>query len=61
MSKTRVGFALTGSFCTFGKVFSVIEDLVNQGYDVTPILSERSAREDTRFFSKDKVWQTLEE
>ena len=61
MSKTKVGFALTGSFCTFGKVFSVIGDLVKQGYEVTPILSERSAEEDTRFFSKEKVWQTLEE
>ena len=61
MSKTRIGFALTGSFCTFGQVFSVIESLVNQGYEVTPILSERSAKEDTRFFSSERVWQTLEE
>ena len=61
MSKTRVGFALTGSFCTFKQAFSVIEALVRQGYDVTPILSERSAREDTRFFSSEKVWKTLEE
>ena len=61
MSKTRVGFALTGSFCTFGQVFSVIEKLVRQGYEVTPILSERAAEEDTRFFSSEAVWQTLAE
>ena len=60
MSKTRVGFALTGSFCTFSKVFSVIERLAKSGYDITPILSYRSAQEDTRFYSKDTVWQTLE-
>ena len=61
MSKTKVGFALTGSFCTFRQVFTVIETLVKQGYEVTSILSERSAREDTRFFSSETVWQTLEE
>ena len=61
MSKTKIGFALTGSFCTFGRVFQVIRELVLDGYEVTPILSERAAREDTRFFSSAQVWQTLEE
>ena len=61
MSKTRVGFALTGSFCTFKQVFAVIEDLVRQGYDVTPVLSDRAVEEDTRFYCKDAVWKTLEE
>lgn len=60
MSKTRVGFALTGSFCTFRHVFSVIEELIKEGYDLTPILSFASAREDTRFYSKDDVWALLE-
>ena len=61
MSKTKIGFALTGSFCTFGHVFQVIRELVKDGYEVMPILSERAAREDTRFFSSAQVWQTLEE
>ena len=61
MSKTKIGFALTGSFCTFGRVFQVIRELVLDGYEVMPILSERAAREDTRFFSSAQVWQTLEE
>lgn len=47
MSKTRVGFALTGSFCTFRRAFYIIDSLVRDGYDVTPILSYSSAREDT--------------
>lgn len=59
MSKTRVGFALTGSFCTFQKVFAVMEKLAQSGYDLTPILSYRAAQEDTRFFQKDAVWQRL--
>lgn len=61
MSKTRIGFALTGSFCTFKPVFEVMRKLKAEGYDITPILSFASARESTRFFSKEAVWQTLEE
>lgn len=60
MSKTRVGFAMTGSFCTFKAVFSIIEKLVNMGYDITPILSFSAARENTRFFPSEAVWETLE-
>ncbi len=61
MSTTRVGFALTGSFCTFSKVFQVIRELTEAGYDITPILSFASAREDTRFHPQTEVWQTLQE
>ena len=61
MSKTKIGFALTGSFCTFGRVFQVIRELVKDGYEVMPILSERAAREDTRFFSSAQVWRELED
>lgn len=45
----RVGFALTGSFCTFARVLRIVEELVRQGYAVTPILSETAATTDTRF------------
>ena len=59
MSKTRVGFALTGSFCTFRAVFAQIQALVALGYEITPILSFRAARENTRFYAKETVFQTL--
>jgi dipicolinate synthase subunit B len=45
----RVGFALTGSFCTFNKVIPQIENLVNEGADVTPIISQAVNDFDTRF------------
>lgn len=61
MSKTRVGFALTGSFCTFRQVFGVIGELVEKGYDVIPVLSYSVGKEDTRFYPKDTVWHILEE
>lgn len=59
MSKTKVGVALTGSFCTFQKIFEVIEKLVKLGYEMYPILSYHASEENTRFFDKDTVYQTL--
>ena len=61
MSKTKIGFALTGSFCTFNRAFAAIGELVKQGYEVFPILSFHSSQEDTRFYLKDTVIQTLRE
>ena len=60
MSVTRIGFALTGSFCTFRAIFSVMERLRDLGYDITPVLSYAAAREDTRFYHHDEVWNQLE-
>jgi dipicolinate synthase subunit B len=44
-----VGFALTGSFCTFSQVFPQVEKLVAEGASVVPIMSEISFSTDTRF------------
>lgn len=56
----RVGFALTGSFCTFERIFEVMKQLVDQGYDITPILSENAGSIDTRFGKAEDVRKTLE-
>ena len=61
MRKTAVGFALTGSFCTFHKAFAAMRALVESGYEVLPVLSDASAREDTRFHPRNEVWDTLRE
>ncbi len=45
----RVGFAITGSFCTFTKTIPQIEILVKEGADVLPIISESVDKFDTRF------------
>ena len=49
MSKLRIGFVLTGSFCTFSKVMPVIQALIERGDTVTPILSDSAGILDTRF------------
>ena len=49
MSNLRIGFVLTGSFCTFAKVMPVIRTLIERGDSVTPILSDNAGALDTRF------------
>ena len=44
----RVGFAFTGSFCTFSRVMGVLEKVAAE-YEVQPIVSETVAATDTRF------------
>lgn len=44
----NVGFAVCGSFCTFSKVFPVME-LLSRDYPVTPIFSESAYSTNTRF------------
>ena len=46
---TTIGVALTGSFCTFKKVFEQIELLIKEGADVYTIFSTASQTFDTRF------------
>ena len=36
----RIGFALTGSFCTFAAAFKQMELLAEKGYRIQPIMSE---------------------
>lgn len=44
----NVGFAMCGSFCTYSKVFPVMEQL-SQQHHVIPIFSEASCQVDSRF------------
>ena len=60
-SKTTIGFALTGSFCTFSRVIPQIEALCKTGYDVIPILSPASAGFDTRFGIAEEIRQKIED
>lgn len=49
MRNEIVGFAMTGSFCTFEAVFQELEQFVTVFPNVIPILSEISYSLDTRF------------
>ncbi len=60
MNKTKAGFCLCGSFCTFSKIFPEIENLLNNGVDVTPIMSETAYSTDTRFGKASDFAEKLE-
>ena len=44
----KIGFAFCGSFCTYSKVFPIMEALAKE-HEVYPIFSPASAETDTRF------------
>ena len=45
----KIGFALTGSFCTFEKTIPQIERLIEEGADILPIMSFNSYNLDSKF------------
>ena len=45
----NIGFAMTGSFCTFAKVFEELPRLLETGANVLPIFSQNAQSTDTRF------------
>lgn len=47
----KIGIAFCGSFCTFKSILAAIDDLIENGFDLTPIFSYNVATLDTRFFS----------
>ena len=61
LSGKTIGFALTGSFCTFSRVFPQAEALVKAGARVIPVLSFNAWALDTRFFKAGEVRARLRE
>lgn len=57
----KVGFALTGSFCTFSKVIPQVQKIVEEGGEVFPIISESVDKTDTRFGNADDLKRQLKE
>lgn len=57
----RVGFVITGSFCTFKKTFNILNDLVLEGADVQTVFSFSSKSINSRFGkTEDFLKQALE-
>ncbi len=57
----RIGFCLSGSFCTFERAYTQVRHLLAQGHEVTPILSFHAAATDTRFGRADEWLRKLEQ
>ncbi len=45
----KIGFVLTGSFCTFSKTIPKMKELIKMGSEVIPIMSYNSYNLDTKF------------
>ncbi len=45
----KVGYAFTGSFCTLAKSFDIMQQIIDEGATVIPIMSENVYNTDTRF------------
>ena len=61
LKNKTVGFAITGSFCTFSKVFPEVDKIVKEGAKVVPIMSEISYNTDTRFGKAKEHIERLEQ
>lgn len=57
----RIGFVVTGSFCTFSNAFAQAKLLREAGAVLTPIFSEHAATMDTRFGKASERVAELEE
>lgn len=61
LNEKKVGIALTGSFCTFEKMFTELEKLNASGADIYPILSNASQSIQSRFGKPDTYVTKIKE
>jgi len=59
MRGKRIGFAITGSHCTFANIIQPMQELVDAGNTLLPIISP-SVHTDTRFGAADEWIKTFE-
>lgn len=59
-TKKTIGFAITGSFCTFKTIIPIMETLT-QTYNLVPILSPSAKDFDTRFYNSKEFRQQVEQ
>ena len=57
----RIGFVMTGSFCTFRKTIDELKKIVKLGAKVVPIMSENSYTMDTKFGKAEDFIAEIEE
>ena len=60
LNELNLGVALCGSFCTFAKTIALIEELVNTGINVFPIMSFNAYNTSTRFGDQADIIHQIE-
>lgn len=61
LAGVRIGYVMTGSYCTFRRSFAAAEELVKQGAELVPVMSEHAALTSTRFGSAEDNLEKLRE
>ena len=57
----KIGFVLTGSFCTFKKIIPKMKELIDEGAEIIPIMSKNSYELDTKFGKAKDFQKQIEE
>lgn len=61
LSDKKIGFAFTGSFCTFSRIINVYKELKERGAILYPIFSDAVSQLDNRFFEAKEFRKRIEE
>ena len=56
-----IGYAFCGSFCTHARAVGELKKLIEQGYDILPVMSETVWSTDTRFGTAEALRSRVEE
>ena len=56
----KIGFAITGSFCTHEKIKEIIREMTKDGMDIIPIFSENVQTIDCRFGKAEVFMEEIE-
>ena len=57
----KIGFVLTGSFCTFKRTIPKMRELIKMGAEIIPIMSYNSYNTDTKFGKAEDFLKEIEE
>ena len=56
----KIGFVMTGSFCTFKKTIPKMKELIEKGAEIIPIMSYHSYSMDTKFGKAEEFINQIE-
>lgn len=57
----QLGFAITGSFCTYSKILEILKKMSLENYNIIPIFSEKGGSLDNRFHKAKDFVSKVEE
>lgn len=57
LNNKKIGFVLTGSFCTYQKTIEQMKNIINEGGDILPIMSYNAYDMDTKFGKSRRLYK----